>query len=288
MDGNVDFKNITFGIVGLGLIGGSLAMAIKNKYGSRIFAADKNKEILSSALKRTVIDGYFNKGEDFLGSCDIVIIALYPQSIIDFIESNMMFFKRNSIIIDTAGIKHELVAKVQSILREDLEFIGTHPMCGKAESGFGAADSSIFENSNYIITPTNKNTVNNLNILNSLIKSIGCKNLIQLSTKEHDEIIAYTSQLPHILAVALMNSCDYSKEKLETLIGGSYRDTTRVAAINGELWCDLLINNSENILNSIDKFEKQLTFLKDALQNKDNFALMKEFNQSYTLRKGIS
>jgi prephenate dehydrogenase len=287
MEDNADFKNSTIGIIGLGLIGGSFAMSIKKKYGSRIFALDRNKKILSSALERKIIDEYFDNGEEFLDNCDIVIIALYPQSIVNFIENNMKFFKRNSIIMDTAGIKHELVTKVQSILREDLEFIGTHPMCGKEESGFEAAESRIFENSNYIITPTDKNTDKNLNVIKSLIKSIGCKNVIELSTKEHDEIIAYTSQLPHVLAVALMNSCDYSKQKLKTLIGGSYRDATRVAAINGELWCDLLINNSDNLLSAIDKFEEQLKFLKDAVENKDKLVLMKEFEHSYNLRKEI-
>lgn len=288
MEDNLDFRNTTIGIIGLGLIGGSLAMAVKKKYGSRIFAVDRNKEILSSALERKIIDGYFDNGEEFLGSCDIVIIALYPQSIIDFIVSNMKFFKRNSIIMDTAGIKHELVTKVQSILREDLEFIGTHPMCGKAESGFEAAESRIFENSNYIITPTDKNTVKTLDIVNTLVKSIGCKNVIELNTKVHDEIIAYTSQLPHVLAVALINSSDYFKEKLDTLIGGSYRDATRVAAINGELWCDLLINNSDNLLSAIDKFETQLKILKDAVENKDKLGLMEEFSRSCTLRKEIN
>lgn len=257
--------NIT--IVGLGLIGGSYAEAIKKLNPKNLWAVDIDEDSLRYAEKKKIIDKGFVSGEIPLKDSDIVIMAVYPELTKRFIKENMENFKENAIITDSAGIKENLILEINSMLRDDLDFIGGHPMAGRETSGVRSASSEIFQGANYIITPTDRNKKENIDIIEDLVREIGFKNIVKIDPRKHDEIIAFTSQLPHVIAITLMN-CTYM-EDVNSFTGGSFNDVTRIAKINPSLWSELMIENSEHIVNQIDLFESYMTKIKNAIKDGD-------------------
>ena len=286
MNGDINFRNLNICVVGLGVIGGSLAMAIRNLNPNKLYAIDTNSLVLKAAKDQGIIDEGFKDPSQVLPKCDVVIVSLYPETAIRFITSNNSFFKNNSLILDTAGIKKQIVESVQTNLRDDLEFIGTHPMAGKETSGFFSACPELFCESNFIVTPTEKNKKFSLDFVQSLAEAIGCKTIVELTPNEHDRIIAYTSQLPHVIAVALMNvnTCGLD---LKGFIGGSFRDATRVADINGDLWSELFNSNRAHLKEAIENFEVQLSIIKNALGDNDDNVLREAFSKAQNGRKEI-
>lgn len=257
--------NIT--VVGLGLIGGSLAMALKELKPNKLFGIDIDKNVLKIAKEAEIIDeGYLN-AEIPLKMSDIVIICLYPEHTVNFIKKNIDNFKTNAIITDTAGIKEKLINSVHSFLPEHLDFIGGHPMAGKENNGIKNASKDLFKDANYIITPTQRNNEKNIEKVETIAKLIGCGNVIRVSPRDHDKIISYTSHLPHVLATTLVNS--NQKEDIDLFIGGSFYDASRVATVNSELWTELMIENTENVIETIELFEENLKNIKDTIQNRD-------------------
>lgn len=271
---DLDF-NIT--IVGLGLIGGSLAMALNELNPKNIWGIDIDNNTLNYAKSLEIIgEGYVNPKIP-LSKSDIVIICLYPNDTIQFIKDNIEYFKDGAIITDTAGIKNKLVKEIGSFLPKDLEYIGGHPMAGKEYNGIKNATKDLFVDANYIITPTKYNSKINIKIIEDLAIMIGCKRVVKVSSEKHDEIIAYTSQLPHIIANALMNSD--IEEDINLFEGGSFNDATRVANINISLWMELFMENKDNIIKSLDMFETSIKNIKDAIRNDDSKKLEKIFKQ---------
>ncbi|WP_298840634.1 prephenate dehydrogenase [Clostridium sp.] len=282
----MDCTDFNITIVGLGLIGGSFAMALRNLNPKNIWAIDIDKETLRVAEKMNIIDKGYLSPEIPLSNSDIVILAVYPQKTINFVKNNMNLFKSGAVITDTAGIKSNLIHEIMPVLRGDLDFIGGHPMAGKEESGLKAASKDMFKNANYIITPINGNKEENINLVGTLAKGMGCKRVVYLTPKEHDDIISYTSQLPHIIAVSLID-CNNLIKGTAKFIGGSFRDTTRVATINGELWPELLLYNKENIISKIEDFEKNIKEIKIAIINNDAVFLKKRFEDATKKREEI-
>lgn len=282
-----DFSGFNITIVGLGLIGGSYAMSLKKMMPKNIWAIDKDRDTLEAAVKNNVISEGFTDAELILPKSDIVILSLYPKAAIDFVRGNMKFFKSGCLITDVCGIKKDIVTIINSSLRKDVDFIGGHPMAGKELSGFISASDSLFFEANYFITPTNNNSDKNINLLKSIICALGCKKIISLTPEEHDRIIAYTSHLPHLLAISLIN-CLEENSNLNALIGGSFRDATRVADINSELWIELINSNKENALSAIDSFIYNLNLIKQAIIQENRPVLHDEFNKAKAKRKGIS
>jgi prephenate dehydrogenase len=267
--------NIT--VVGLGLIGGSYAMALRELNPRNLWGIDINKNTIRIAEEQGIIDkGYVNP-EIPLRKSDIVIICLYPDLTIKFMKDNMNLFKSKAIITDTAGIKDKIVKEINTFIREDIEFIGGHPMAGRECGGLAFASKDIFSGANYIITPTRRNKAKNIELIEDIIKKIGCKKIVKISPKKHDEVIAFTSQLPHILAVSLVSSD--IEEDVGSFIGGSFKDATRVAMINSELWTELLIDNSNNIINQIKVFEDNIANIKRAIINSDSSFLKSTFEK---------
>ncbi|MGH4137962.1 prephenate dehydrogenase [Clostridium sp.] len=282
----MDISDFNITIVGLGLIGGSFAMALKELNPKNLWAIDIDKDVLVVAEKMNIIDkGYINP-EIPLRDSDIVILAIYPQKTINFVENNMKLFKIGAVITDTAGIKSNLLSKIIPILREDLDFIGGHPMAGKEESGLKAATVDMFKHANYILTPTEGNKEKNINLIEGLARDMGCKRVVYLTPKEHDDIIAYTSQLPHIIAVSLID-CNSSIMEVSKFVGEGFKDTTRVATINEELWPELLLYNKENIINKIEDFENNIKEIKNAIINGDEVFLKKRFQSATNKRKEL-
>jgi len=282
----LDCSDFNITIVGLGLIGGSFAMALKELKPKNLWAIDIDKATLRAAEKMNIIDKGYTSPEIPLSNSDIVILALYPLKTIDFVKSNMNLFKSDTVITDTAGIKSNLVKEIMPILRKDLDFIGGHPMAGKEESGLKAASKDMFENANYILTPVSGNKDKNINLITEIARGMGCKRVVHLTPEEHDDIIAYTSQLPHIIAASLID-CNSSILRISQFIGGSFKDTTRVATINCELWPELLLYNKENIISKIEDFENNIKEIKDAIINHDEAFLKIKFDNATKKRKEL-
>ncbi len=255
-------KKIDILIVGLGLLGGSYAKGLK-RLGFKVSAITKEQFSIDYALENGIIDeGSTEIDSDIIGSADLVVFALYPHIFIDWIEKNQQHFKSGAIITDVTGVKGSVVETVQNMLRSDVEFIAAHPMAGKEVSGVENSDDSIFKNANYIVVPTEKNTPEAIELCKSLGKILGFKQVAELSVEEHDQMIAFLSQLTHCIAVSLM--CCNDAEGLEKYTGDSFRDLTRIAAINDEMWSELFLSNKDVLLSEMERF--RLTF--DELYNK--------------------
>lgn len=282
----LDISDFNITIVGLGLIGGSYAIALRALNPKNIWAIDINKETLEKAEKTGMIDkGYFN-GKKLLKKSDLVIICLYPDLIVEFIRDNQKNFKKGAIITDTAGIKGDIVNNVNTFISEDIDFISGHPMAGSENKGFDFATKDLFKNTNYIITPSEKNKEENINLLIALAKKIGCRNFVKIDPQRHDEIIALTSHLTHVLAVTLVNS-NVLDIDTRLFIGGSFRDASRVALINSELWSQLLLSNKKHVVNQIETFENNLKSIKDAIMNDDINFLQDKFNEASCKRREL-
>lgn len=278
----LDF-NIT--IVGLGLIGGSFAMALKELKPKNLWAVDIDKEAIKKAENMRIIDkGYINPKIP-LEKSDIVITCIYPNLTVKFIKENMDNFKAGCIITDTAGIKEKLIKDIYTCIREDIDFIGGHPMAGRESKGLAYATKNIFKDANYLITPVDGNKEENIETIEKLVRAIGFKNIVKLDPKQHDKVIAFTSHLPHIMASALINSDNRRDTKF--FVAGSYKDATRVAKINSELWTELIMDNRDNTLEQIEIFEKSIETFKKAIMNNDKECLKFLFNKGSKKREEL-
>lgn len=273
-------------IIGLGLVGGTYALALKeNPKIKKITAIDIDQEAINKALELGIIDNGGTDSKDFLPEADLVIISLYPKLILDFIKDNLDNFKKGAIITDAAGVKKSIMDEVNKIPLE-ADFIFGHPMAGREKIGLQYADKNIFKNANYILTPNEKNKSENIATLKEIIYSMGFKNVSEITADAHDEIISFTSQLTHAIAVALVNS-DNMKFDTNRFVGDSYRDLTRIAKINSKLWSELFLENKENLIHKIDAFQEKMEYIKNALLNDDADALEKEFQESTKRRELI-
>ncbi len=276
-------------IVGLGVIGGSYALSLKDKE-KEIYAIDVDGGTLEKAKEAKVIrEGYkylSDKSYELVANTDLLILCLYPEQIEKFIINYKDYFKENLIITDVCGVKSEIVDKVESILPENVDFVFTHPMAGREKKGFEYASDTIFNNANFIIVPRENNKLESIKTIENLAKELGFKNIMKINEKEHDKIISFTSQLPHAIAVALINS-DNLEVDTGRFIGDSYKELTRIANINDELWSELFLYNKENLLEMISSFEGQLSLIKNALVNNDEELLRLKFIESSKRREKL-
>ena len=253
-------------IVGLGLIGGSYAMALSKK-GYEVGAITLNQEDITYAINNKIIaHGQTNVDKDYVSQFDIVIFALYPKVLLDWVNNYHTYFKKGAIISDVTGIKKEIVYKMQDVLK-DCEFIGAHPMAGKEVYGVINATDNMFKKANYIVTPTNKNTQDAIDIATSIGEELEFANISILSPEKHDEMIAYLSQLTHCIAVSLMTCSE--NEHLKEYTGDSFRDLTRIANINEDMWSELFLMNKEELLKQMDLFINEFNKLKQTIKDED-------------------
>ena len=272
-------------IVGLGLIGGSYAMALKEK-GYEIGAITLNQEDIDYALNNNIIDhGTIEVTKDYVSQFDVVIFALYPNVFIDWISKYANYFKKGAIISDVTGVKKDIVYKVQEVLKDkDVEFIGAHPMAGREVYGIKNAKKDLFIGANYIITPTQANSQNAIDFSIQLGKDLGFENISILTPERHDEMIAFLSQLTHCIAVSLM-TCKES-QYLKDYTGDSFRDLTRIANINENMWSELFMLNKQELLSQMELFIKEFNKLKISLEN-DDVETMKEMMKLSTYRRSF-
>lgn len=260
-------KNVNILIVGLGLLGGSYAKGLK-KLGFTVNAITKEQSSVDYALENGIIDrGTTEIDSRMIGEADIVIFALYPHILLEWIPENQQYFKSGAILTDVTGVKGIIVDRIQNLLRSDVEFIAAHPMAGREVSGVENSDDSIFSDANYIVVPTKKNTPEAIELCRNIGEILGFRHISQLSVKEHDDMIAFLSQLTHCIAVSLM--CCNNKEGLENYTGDSFRDLTRIAKINDEMWSELFLSNKQVLLEEMDNFLQSFNELYLKIKNND-------------------
>ncbi len=279
-------KNFNITIVGLGLIGGSFAKALKKIEPKTVWAIDIDKKALQKGEDMGLIDKGYTSAKEPLKDSDLVIICLYPNLVKKFIQENIDNFKEGVIITDVTGIKNGLIEEINEFIPDTIDFVFGHPMAGREKKGLEYSSAEVFEGANYIITPTYKNKESSIAIIEWLARQIGFKNIMKIDPRKHDEVIAFTSQLPHVLAVALVNSDDLNINT-GSVVGDSYRDLTRIAQINAELWSELFIGNKGNLIEKIEVFQNNLEMLKRAIVEEDKEILEAEFEKSSIRRKNL-
>lgn len=273
-------------VVGLGVIGGSFTMALKEAGFIDVYGIDTNKETLKKAEKLGLIKQGFTSGDEIIKDADLIIISLYPRLVKNFIIAHKDNFKDGAVITDATGIKKLFIEDVINILPDNIDFVFGHPMAGREKKGIDFASSEVFKGANYILTPVKRNKPENLDLIEGLVRKLGFKRVRRISPEFHDEMIGYTSQLPHTLAVALVNS-DIEGRETGSFIGDSYRDLTRIANINEDLWSELFLGNKENLLQSIESFERELDKIKNAIRDDDKESLKSLFIKSTNRREKL-
>ena len=254
-------------IVGLGLLGGSYAKVLK-RFGFHISAITLEQSSIDYALKENIIDeGSTELDERIIGEADLVIFALYPHVFVEWIEKNQGLFKSGALITDVTGVKRSIVYQIQDMLRPDVEFIAAHPMAGREVSGVENSTDRMFIGANYIVTPTEKNSPEAIQTCIELGRLLGFSNVTTLSPEEHDEMIAFLSQLTHCIAITLMTCND--KEHMENFTGDSFRDLTRIARINDLMWSELFLANKDVLLEQMNLFIDKFNELKTMLESDD-------------------
>ena len=271
-------------IVGLGVIGGSYARAL-SRNGYRVRCITKEQKDIDYALSLGMIEeGSTDVTKEMVEWADLVVFALYPHVFVEWIKEYQHLFRAGTLITDVTGVKSRIVAEVQEMLRPDVEFIAAHPMAGRESSGVEYSDDRVFLGANYIITPTERNTPEAIEVCRALGEVLGFARVSQLSPEEHDRMIAFLSQLTHCIAVTLMTS--NNSPMMEQYTGDSFRDLTRIAKINDVMWSELFLLNREALLEQMDAFADEFDRFRTLLRQEDGEA-MRETMRRATARRSL-
>lgn len=253
-------------VVGLGLIGGSFCKALKKNTFHKVFGIDNDRETIEKALECGAIDEEISV--ERLSETNLTIICLYPEAIVKFVKENANYFKKGSIVIDSCGVKEYIVNECTPVLDEKgVIFVGTHPMAGREFSGFDYSMDNLFDGASFIITPSENTPQIAVDLLQTLAGSIKFGKAVVSTPKKHDEVIAYTSQLAHVVSNAYVKSpCMLNYDGFSA---GSFQDLTRVAKLNEYMWSSLFLCNKEALLREINCILNSITEYRDALENND-------------------
>lgn len=258
-------------IIGLGLIGGSIARRLRGFHDCTIAAYNRSRESLDLAIADGIIDEAYNTPGEAMDNADLIIMCLYPQLNVDFVRDNLDSIKDGAVITDVTGVKGFIINEMKKILPDTVDFIGGHPMAGREVGGYKSSTDTLFNNAPYIITPDKTNKPENVELVRSMAEYIGCRIVVTTTPDEHDSIIAYTSQLMHIVAVAL---CDNPLlERSSSFAGGSLQDCTRIAVINEKMWSELFVENKYHLADRITEFQDCLEKMKQAVLRDDRDTL---------------
>lgn len=267
---------MTVGIVGLGLIGGSLAKALKAKTEHTVLGYDIRETTVRYAELIGCIDGELT--DDTLPQCDVVLLAVYPGATVDYVRTHAERFADGAIVIDCGGVKKSICERCQPLAAQHgFVFIGGHPMAGLHHSGLKHATATLYDGASMILTPEDTRDIPLLEKVTAFIKSLGFETVTVTTPERHDEIIAFTSQLAHVVSNAYVKSPRAQVHR--GFSAGSYKDLTRVAQLNETMWAELFLENRENLLDEIDTIIASLTAYRDALEQADEEtlrALLKE------------
>ena len=285
-DKTLRFSELSYAIVGLGLMGGSYAKALRNLGAKEIIAIDRDEDVLKMAQEEGIINLGSTDAANVIGRADVIICCIYPEALIGFIRDNVEHFKMDALVTDIAGTKGRMISEIQPMMGPRMEFISGHPMAGSQYTGYPYSKGDLFLNSNYIIVPEANNSEAACVWLEEFAKKIGAKHIVRVNAEEHDEIIAFTSDLPHVLAVSLIGSQSYN-DKTKYFVAGSFKDGTRVADINPDLWSNLFISNREKVAVEVDKLIAQLEKWREALRKGDAEAMKELMRTGRDRRKEL-
>lgn len=269
-------------IVGLGLLGGSYAQGLSD-VGFEVGAIDINKDSIEYGISTGIIKhGMVDVKKEYVSTFDMIIFALYPHDLIDWLKKYQYMLKKGVVITDVTGVKTCIDKELRSFIRDDIEYVLAHPMAGREVYGVRNADKKIFKGANYIVIPNDKASESAINAVEDIGRLLGFKNVVRLSNEEHDEMIGFLSQLTHCIAVSLM-TCKESKHLVE-YTGDSFRDLTRIARINENMWSELFLLNKQELLKQMDLFLNQFKELKETIENED-VEKMKSIMRTSTIRR---
>lgn len=261
------FKKSRILIGGLGLIGGSAAKALKQKGFSHISAYDRDEKTLNKAKNDGVIEEGFTELCGVKEKFDFVLCCLSPIYVLPLYKSAAPYLKEGGVFAEVGGIKSVMIRDLEEAMHTGHELLSLHPMAGSEKTGYEFSDKDMFADSVLVVTPSERTKGNAFEWAATLKKELGFTGLKELSAKDHDKIIADVSHIPHVVALCLkaMNTGTNN----EMYAGGSYKSATRVAQINSSLWAGLMSDNKENLLASIEEFEKHLNILKEEIAKAD-------------------
>ena len=249
-------------VIGLGLIGGSFAKACK-RANHTVMGLDKEKSVVLKAKLLNAIDKEIDVLE--LDKADIVIIALYKGDVIKFVKDNSDKFSKDAVVLDCTGTKRSVCKEIEPIAtKKGFHFIGAHPMAGREYSGFDYSMDNLFENASILLTPSENIPIKILSDIKKFFSKLGFLEIVITSPEKHDQIIAYTSELAHVVSNTYVKSP--MAQKHGGFSAGSFKDLTRVAKLNVKMWTELFIDNKDNLVNELDILIKNLQIFKDALK----------------------
>ncbi len=264
------------GVIGLGLIGGSVAKAIRLNTDHEVLGTDIDRTVVMRAKVIEAITGELT--EDNIGECDIIIMALYPDDTVESLKKYEGKIKKGAYVIDCAGVKEKVCIRANEIAEKNgFVFVGGHPMAGIEKIGFKYSDADIFRGASMILTPPSNINLIVLDEIKNFFLSVGFGKITIKTPKEHDRIIAYTSQLAHILSNAYVKS--ETADDHRGLSAGSFKDMTRVAYLNEKMWTELFLENRGNLIGEIEVLIENLKMYKNALEEGDEsrlYSLLKE------------
>ena len=269
-------------VVGLGLIGGSMCKSLKKNSFHHVMGLDNNKETVSKALSSGAIDEEISCNE--LYKANLTIICLYPDGILNFVKENVNKFNKGSIVIDCCGVKKKIVDFCTPLLKEkEVIFVGTHPMAGREFSGFDYSSDDLFNGASFIITPLDDTPSIAVDLVSTLAGSIGFGKAVLSTPEKHDQVIAYTSQLAHIVSNSYVKSP--SVHDFNGFSAGSFLDLTRVAKLNEDMWTSLFLYNKDALIFEIDQILDNIKKCRDAIQHENTAELRELLKQGRILKE---
>ncbi len=276
---------MNIGVVGLGLIGGSLCKAIKAYTHHSVWGEDRDEAVLSSALEFGAIDGRLDGRA--LAGCDLVLSALYPADTIAYVRTHLDLFQPGCILLDVCGVKGVVCRGIREVIAgRDLVFIGGHPMAGREFSGFAVSDQDLFQGASMILTPDADLDRDVLRRVSDFILSLGFGRVINTTPEFHDRMIAYTSQLPHVIASSYVKSPNCRFQLGFT--GGSFEDMSRVAKLNEGMWTELFLDNPDHLVEEIDTLVENLKEIRNAIDRRDAERLRSLLAQGRVIKESLN
>lgn len=261
-----DFQIHTVGIVGLGLIGASFAKAYKENSDYRILGYDIDSSINHFAVIDGTLDAILT--EDNISDCDLILLALYPAAIIDYLKKHADKIKKTALVMDCGGTKRDICRECQKIAHEyGFTFVGGHPMAGKKYSGYKYSTGKLFKNASMVIVPEHTNDIAFLNNIKEILAPCDFGRVTVCSAEKHDQMIAFTSQMAHLVSNAYIKSPTAKEHK--GFSAGSYKDMTRVAWLNETMWTELFLENKDNLIQELDYIIGFLSEYRNALSESD-------------------
>lgn len=262
---------MVIGVSGLGLIGGSLARALSESGKHEVYGFDINRSSILAAKLVGAIKDELN--EKTISACDVIFVALYPKDTVEYIRNIAPLIKKGAIVADCGGVKRSVCAPCEKLAAENgFEFVGAHPMAGTQFSGFTRSRGNLFKNATMILTPKDNTDIRVLHKLRTVLDDAGFGEVNITSPEEHDRIIAFTSQLPHVISNAYIKSTTAVSQK--GFSAGSYRDLTRVSKLNEKMWTELFFENKDNLVHEIDFLIDRLSEYSQALKADDRERLV--------------